>query len=143
MDTMTTPSGTWERLGDKSWRPSQPTMTDTSPRLGWVQPAYGTNAVDYDSGSTYGGLRSLRGPGGLVVLRGLLKASGAISAGATLATMPVGQRPGVTVVFGAWFSSGAMIRIQIDTAGVLTAPSQAFALNDWVTLSGITYTAEG
>jgi hypothetical protein len=143
MDTVSTPSGTWERLDDKGWQLSPATLAIADPKLGWVQPAYGTNVVDFDNGSLHGGLRSLRGPGGLVVLRGIIKASGAIAAGETLATLAVGQRPGVKVVFTTLFSSGSTVRVQVGVDGALVAPSQAFALNDWLNLNGIIYIAEG
>jgi hypothetical protein len=104
--------------------------TDT----GWSSFAYVNSWADYPPPFSPAGYRKLSS--GLVVLRGLVQGGTA----ASIATLPVGYRPGVQLLFGAQTSpNNVLCRVDIETGGVI---SHTGGNNNWISLNGISFLAE-
>ena len=139
MTEQMTASGRWVQQPDGGWQRAMD-PSDLRPRaVGWRTPALGTNVTDYDT-STFFGPR-FRREGNLVVLRGLMKATGAIASAGVLFTLPAGFRPAHQMIFPVQWAWG-QTRMDINTVGQAFLQGQALALNDWVSFNGITFTAE-
>jgi hypothetical protein len=100
------------------------------------EPAYENGWVKYDDDGTYDGAFFKIDAMGVVHLRGLIK-SGTIDT--VMFTLPAGYRPGYTTIF-AGDSNNAPCRIDINTAGGILNKDGVTA---WVSLSGISFKAEG
>lgn len=84
-------------------------------------------------------------PGGLVVLAGVINPDIAFSAGATLATVPVGFRPETTVRLsgrtGTLPDLASGNTVQIGTDGAVSVPASSIGAGGGVGLDGFTYMA--
>jgi hypothetical protein len=107
---------------------------DIVPDAAWTPFAYVNSWVDYSAPYSPAGSRKLSSR--LVVLRGLVMSGTA----ATIATLPVGHRPGIQLLFGAQTNPNVMCRIDISPAGTI---SHIGGNAGWISLNGITFMAEG
>jgi hypothetical protein len=99
-----------------------------------IAPAYGTNVVDYGTPFPCG----YRFIGERIWLEGLIKATGAISAGATLFSMPIGQRPGQQILCTVMTTAG-VARLDLTPTGPAYLSGLALATNQWVSLDNISF----
>lgn len=105
----------------------------------WQTPTYQNSWIDYDAGTTYGGLQYYKDSLGIVHLRGLIK-SGTVTAGTAITTLPVGYRPGRQLIFEVT-SNDVRGRIDVTPTGIIQ--TGAGISNLWVSLANITFRAEG
>ena len=76
---------------------------------------------------------------GIVFLEGELRISSSTSGNTSLFTLKSGYRPSRTIIFYTTGSTGTMVRIQINTGGVVTATNISSAIN--ISISGISFLA--
>lgn len=106
----------------------------------------GTNAVNQDGVTTWDPGMYIK-IGGVVYLRGLLRANAALVGTNSIFTMPAGFRQSgqVAARSGLWtcvaFPSGTPFRLYMDAAGVVSV-NEAVALNQNFALNHISYPAD-
>lgn len=93
-----------------------------------------------DYGAPYNGIEYRKDLLGYVHLRGLTQ-GGLVGLGIPLMTLPVGYRPGVTMLF-VIMQNNAVGRVDITANGVVSVDSTVNASNAWVSLNGISFFAE-
>ena len=109
----------------------------------WSTPSYAGNWGDYGSGWEGGGY--VKDSMGFVHLRGLIKATGA---GDTIFTLPTGYRPPDDLIFTVQYydygTSGYVHgRVDVKPNGIVDVDYPAtVGANDWVSLSGITFSTQ-
>lgn len=107
------------------------------PGEGFTSPTYGTGW-----GTVSGSPGFRRNEGGEVTSRGKIQQT-ASTANTTLFTYPVGYRPGQAMTFRLPYQGAAGdVEVDVNTNGTVVINS-AFALNNWVSLAGISFLAEG
>lgn len=107
--------------------------------------AYASGWSSYQSG--WGAAGYTKTPDGVVVLTGLIKnSSGATKAqGNVIFTLPAGYRPSINKRFAVVYGGGgASIAAYLDIVANGTAyiSSNSITLNEWVSVSGVTFLAE-
>lgn len=107
----------------------------------WHAPTFANSWINYNAGFAPAGYR--KDAAGYVRLRGLV-ASGTMST--AIFTLPVGSRPGYTLIFTA-HAGGGLARIDVQASGpVIVAgyvnATGAVGNNGYVSLEGITFLAE-
>jgi hypothetical protein len=125
---------TWTCLGSLAMKPD------------WQPLSYGTNVADFDPVGFDAGQYCKFG--GVVYLRGQIKATGTIAINATLATLPTNYGLSTTSTSGSMFSinyarAGAVnaMRVQIKNY-LLMLGFPGLVLNDNFSLSGISFPAD-
>lgn len=128
--------GTTILFGDgTTWRQLYPEVVPTTSALtmasGWA--AYG---------STYSAPGYTKLDSGLIVLRGLAKATSTRPALSTITTLPAGARPsGDLIFFTNHVNELTGRRINIRTNGVIQTDAETTAANAYVSLAGISFMA--
>jgi hypothetical protein len=75
---------------------------------------------------------------GEIQMRGLLVATGSISAGVAVGVMPAGARPGAIELFGSQSVSGS-IRLDVNPDGTVALPANAITAGTWFSLTSVHY----
>ena len=94
-------------------------------------------------GGDYAPIGWAKFPGDLIVLRGLLSATQSRPDGARLTTLPGGARPGMMQIFTGDNSTGGRPRVDINPDGDIKLGPFDLPNGGYVSLSGITFMAEG
>lgn len=82
--------------------------------------------------------RVIKLPSGLVMLSGLLRSSGALAGGTVIATLPVGFRPDVRLVFNVEFADTAKA-ITILPNGDIDVRGSGFTSGNYISIDGIAF----
>lgn len=103
--------------------------------LDWIDASYTANWSTFSAAFDDAGYMKIGQD--LVLLRGLVKSSGAIPD--TIFTLPAGYRPAKTKLFAA-LSNGAVGRIDVNSSGAVIA--QVPSAVNWVQLDGLIFRAD-
>jgi hypothetical protein len=111
-------------------------------RPAWNNVVFSSGWTNYD-GSTYVPCQWARFEGNLIVLQGLAKCTVAKDDFSVIGTLPVGARPLKRHIFTTDTSANVRPRVDITAAGQILMGPYNQAAGAYLSLSGITYIAEG
>ena len=104
----------------------------------WIGLSFAAYWQDYDNTADYEDGEYFKDSCGIVHVKGLVETT-STSAGATIATLPVGYRPSKHCVFAQYSADGA-IRINVYSTGeIIASTGWSDGNNEWLSLAGITF----